>query len=285
MKRLFRWLFGRLTTIPKRSDEVSAAVTLSGPDWQLQTKISVPKGRTQLRQLMPAVQSFADSVVIDAGVKAAEQQGRKISCKKGCAACCRQLVPIPATEAYYIRDVVANLPESRRAQVYSRFAAARRRLDDSGLLDKLLHPEKFEWPDNASHSFGLEYFRLGIPCPFLEEEACSIYADRPLACRDYLVTSPAENCDWPAGATVQAVKMPLKVWKAIAHFDPVPPPGRFIRWVPLILVLEWAEAHPQEPPPRPGPELLQEFVNHLLKTGNALAESEALPSETLRASG
>ena len=37
---------------------------------------------------------------------------------------------------------------------------------------------------------GREYFQLGIPCPFLEEESCSIYHDRPITCREYLVTSP-----------------------------------------------------------------------------------------------
>ncbi len=33
-------------------------------------------------------------------------------------------------------------------------------------------------------------------------------------------------------------------------------------WVPLVLALEWAEAHP-EGPPRPGPGLLREFFEQL----------------------
>lgn len=247
-------------------------MTLSGPDWRLQTTTSVPKGPTRLRQLLPIAQSFADTVVVDAAVRAVEEQGRKISCEKGCGACCRQLVPIAETEARYVHDVVTNLPESRRAEIHSRFAAARRRLEDAGLLDKLRHPDQYQWPDADSHSFALEYFRLGIPCPFLEEESCSIYPHRPLACREYLVTSPAENCVWPTPGAVRVVDMPVKVWKAVAHFDKVPPPGRFIRWVPLILALEWAEAHPDEPSPRPGSELLRELIDNLLKTGKPLKE-------------
>ncbi len=41
------------------------------------------------------------------------------------------------------------------------------------------------------------YFHLGIACPFLEDESCSIHADRPISCREYLVTSPAVNCADP----------------------------------------------------------------------------------------
>ena len=42
-----------------------------------------------------------------------------------------------------------------------------------------------------------EYFKHGIACPFLEDESCSIHPDRPMACREYLVSSPAENCRAP----------------------------------------------------------------------------------------
>ena len=49
------------------------------------------------------------------------------------------------------------------------------------------------------------------------------------------------------------------------------PPGEHIveRWVPLILAPEWAEAHPDEPPPQPGPELLRELLGHLSGRGKA----------------
>ena len=52
------------------------------------------------------------------------------------------------------------------------------------------------------------YFALGIPCPFLEEESCSIHPDRPLVCREYLVTSPAELCAGPTQEGVTPVPVP-----------------------------------------------------------------------------
>jgi Fe-S-cluster containining protein len=258
----------------ERSDEsVTATVELSGRDWQLRTAMSVPRGPIRLRELLPLVQSFADGVA-GAAEKMAEAQGQEVSCKKGCGACCRQLVPMAEVEAGHIRDVVDRLPEPRRTEIRARFAAARRRLEEAGLLEKLLHPDG--WSRGEELSVGMTYFRQGIACPFLEGEACSIYRDRPLACREYLVTSPAEHCARPTAETVTRARMPLKVWTAVAGFDAVPPGARFIRWVPLILAPEWAEAHPEELPPRPGPDLLRHLFG--LITGKAPSPADREPS-------
>src|SRR5438132_5375828 len=238
----------------------SADVDLGLGDWRLQAKLSVPAGLTRLRLLLPMVQSLANAVVALAA-KEAEDKGQTISCKKGCAACCRQLVPISEAEARQIRDLVEELPEPRRAHVRARFAEARRRLEEAGVLEMLLHPDRA--PVASAKSLGIDYFRLGIPCPFLEDESCSIHPDRPIACREYLVTSPAENCARPTAETVQCVKLPVKIWTALARVEGVAPPGHAIAWVPLVVAPEWAAAHPAEPSPRPGPELVRALFEKL----------------------
>src|SRR5262249_8293966 len=178
----------------------------------------------------------------DPAVRVVEEQGPQISCKKGCGACCRQLVPLAPAEARHIRDLVNELPEPRRTEIRTRFAEARRQLEAAGLLEQLLHTD--QWADGERRSVGLKYFQQRIPCPFLEEESCSIYADRPIVCREYLVTSPPENCTRPAAGAIQGVELPFKMWTALARFDTVPPSARCVRWVPLILAPEWGEAHP-----------------------------------------
>ncbi len=245
---------------------MTATVALSSPDWELRTTMTVPAGPTPLIQLLPLAQSFADAVV-DSAAKVAEDQGQRITCKKGCGACCRQLVPLAEVEARHIGNLVNELPEPRRSEIRARFAEARRRLEEIGLLDRLLHPEG--WGDGEVGPLGLDYFRLGIPCPFLEDESCSIYRDRPIACREYIVTSPAEHCARPTADSVQRVPLPLKVWTALTRFDEVAPSRRITWWVPLILAPEWAETHPDETPPRPGPTLLRELFDHLTKNGKA----------------
>ena len=251
-------------------ETVAARVELAGPGWQLRTEISVPKGPTTVAELLPMTHSFTDAMVGAIG-KGIEEQGEKISCKKGCGACCRQLVPVAEVEARHIRDVVDALPEERRTEIEARFARARQTLASEGLLERLLRPEG--WDDGEGRVLGMRYFRAGIPCPFLEEESCSIYDDRPNACREYLVTSPAENCSRPTSGTVQVAKLPIKVWTALARFDRVPPAQRFIRWVPLITAPEWARAHPGEPSARPGPELVRELFEHLTESGHPRAQT------------
>ncbi len=240
---------------------VTASVALSGPGWHLRTKMSVPNGPMQLSDLLPLARSFADAVM-SAAISMVEDQGKRISCQKGCGVCCRQLVAIPEIEARHIGHLVNEFPDPLRARVRARFADARHRLDEAGLLEKLLHPD--QWNEGEGNSLGLTYFRLAIPCPFLEGDACSIYAVRPLACREYLVTSPAERCAEPTPETVERVEPPLKMWTALARLDKTAPAARFIRWVPLVMAPEWFEAHPQEPPPRPGPELLREWFDHMV---------------------
>src|SRR5262249_9772433 len=125
-------------------------------------------------------------------------------------------------------------------------------------------------------TIGLEYFRQAIACPFLEEESCSIYADRPITCREYLVTSPAEHCARPRADTVKQVPLPLKVWTALARMDEPGREARFIRWRPLILALEESESQHNEPPVRPGPEWLQELFEKLTQKKLSLPEMPAL---------
>jgi Fe-S-cluster containining protein len=110
---------------------------------------------------------------------------------------------------------------------------------------------------------GMTYFRLGISCPFLEKESCSIYSDRPILCREFLVTSPAENCSQPTPETVHRVRLPLQLMTTVARFMPELDPPRFVLPVPLILALDWADDNPDASPLRTGIEWLSEIVNRL----------------------
>src|SRR4029450_6909381 len=132
---------------------------------------------------------------------------------------------------------------------------------EAGLLELLREPD--QWTPEAYGELVGTYFQQGIPCPFLEEESCSIYEERPITCREYLVTSPAENCSGPPPENIRRVKMLIPVFNAVARWQ-VPPSEHFLeRWVPLILAPEWAEDHPDVSPGLPGLELLRELSGPL----------------------
>jgi hypothetical protein len=66
-------------------------------------------------------------------------------------------------------------------------------------------------PDSQFDELGHLYFEPAIACPFLEDESCSIHPDRPLACREYLVSSPASACAHPSPESIERVDLPLLV--------------------------------------------------------------------------
>jgi Fe-S-cluster containining protein len=241
------------------SRTITANVKLNVSGTPVEAKITIPVAPFPLLMLLPTFRSLAETI-IEQAVEDAKSEGLAISCRSGCGACCRQLVPISEVEARLIHDLVRDFPEPRRSRVLARFAEARRRLEEAGLLDMLLRPEAFS--DLQLRPIALDYFGLGVPCPFLEDESCSIYEERPIACREYLVTSPAEHCARPSLETVHCVKLATKVSRAVNRIGQ-DPARRFVRWVPLILAIEWAEGRPHDLPPRPGPEWLREFFEHL----------------------
>lgn len=226
--------------------KVRVGMKVWGDDVEME--MTLPAEPARLESLLPVFQRIADGFV-DLAVERAGAEGRTVSCRKGCGACCRQIVPISEVEARRIGRLVEELPEPRRQEIRARFARARERFAEAGLLTKLENREGLGEGEIAS--FGLAYFHLGVPCPFLEEESCSIHADRPISCREYLVTSPATNCADPKPGAIELVEMPAKVWTALARAGAADPPARFIPWVPLILAPDWASTHPDESEPRP----------------------------------
>jgi Fe-S-cluster containining protein len=236
---------------------ITASVTLSVGGKPLSGRYTVPSGRATARDLLPAARQMIGQLV-DMAVQEVEAAGETISCRKGCGACCRQLVPIAPAEARLMRELVESMPEPRRTEIRQRFAAAREKLAAAGMLDALLEPATYE---GSLRKLGLAYFGLGIACPFLEAESCSIHPDRPIACREYLVTSPAEICATPNPQGVRKVPVKGNVVRAVMELEGATT-GR-VNWVPLVVALEWAERHPQPAETRTGPEMLKEFFGSL----------------------
>jgi len=242
-------------------ESVTANVDLTVGGRFLPLKITVPKGPTAASEFLPILQKLTGAVV-DIAVDNVVREGHTISCRAGCGACCRQVVPVTQTEARQLARFVATLPEPRQTEIRKRFTEACDKLAAAGLLDELRQPA--DLAGEKLRPFGLAYFRAGVACPFLEDESCSIYRDRPLACREHLVTSPAENCAEPSQESVQIVPLPAQVAGAARTMDRRSLPDE-AGWLPLALALEWAEAHPDEPPSQPGTRWIEAFFKILTR--------------------
>jgi Fe-S-cluster containining protein len=214
-------------------------------------------------ELLPILQQFDNEVVALAEDESA-RTGKKISCCAGCGACCRQLVPVAAAEARRLAALVDSMEEPRRTTIRKRFADAVEAYDRAGLLDRMMAADRI--PDEATRGeFGLAVFRVGVPCPFLENESCGVYPDRPLACREFLVTSPAENCRNPGPDNIERVPLPAALSETFYRFS-AQGERQQARWMPLVLSLRYAEETAHEAlPKQPGGALVQKFLGQLAK--------------------
>ena len=238
------------------SGHLTANLRLAVGDMRIVHPVTVPKQAVAAAEIVPALQGIVNAVVASA------EAGKTISCRKGCGACCRQLVPISRTEGEALLALVEAMPKDRRRSLSERFAAANEALTKAGLRDRLLDPgQRTGWTDR---DLSTAYFALGIACPFLEEESCSVHADRPLVCREYLVTSPAALC---AGATqegVTPVPVPKTSLAARGLDEDRAEVDTSARWFPLALLLEWNKERPRRTPARrPGPEWIERFLKRM----------------------
>jgi len=183
------------------SVEVSFALRIG--EGTVKASLEVPAGKTTLTQLLPILQDFESDMIHRVTEEAAEA-GHPISCRAGCGACCRQMVPISIFEAEALGEWFHTLPQERQAELEARFHRGLTVLKEAGVLEKLMQQD---WgsDEKSFTQLAIDYFHAGVPCPFLENESCSIHPIRPLICREYLVISPAELCRDPALHQISAI--------------------------------------------------------------------------------
>lgn len=248
---------------------VTGNVRLNIKGYPMEMEMTVPALPVKPHRMLPVLQQMASSLV-EASAKAVESQGKSISCKAGCGACCRQPVPISEIEVYQIAELVESMPEPRRSIIRQRFA------------DGVAHFKKVGWFDKMNQQYEdgkrkesvqavreatdvvMEYFYEGIPCPFLEKESCSIHPDRPIACREYLVTSPAEHCAKPSAQTVRVVDLILKPSRTVRELGRT---GRMKEYglLTLIRAVELAELVPENFEEKTGEGWMADFFTNLTK--------------------
>lgn len=231
----------------------------------VEMQMTVPAKPVKPHRMLPIFHKMTNAFV-DQSVAAVESGGETISCKAGCGACCRQPVPVSEGEIYQLAELVDSMPEPRRAEIKARFAIGTARLEKIGWFDQIQ-----QRVDNASTEprdvaakkladLALQYFYEGVACPFLENESCSIHQSRPLACREYLVTSPAVNCSTPTAESVKVIDVSLK---ASRYFRHVTATGNLddIGFLPLIRALDIAENYPERFAEKTGREWMSDFFN------------------------
>lgn len=218
-------------------------IALNTPAGQVTSAVDVPTGYVPVRAIVPLMRRLGEEAQALEVARSLES-GKALSCHKGCAACCRMLVPLSVPEVFALRDWVRSRPADQHAHITRRFSESKARLLAQGVWQQLtaLCDAPLAAEDEALDGVNRSYYALRLPCPFLEEEICTIYDERPAACRELLVTSPSQHCDDLTENPIDPVSVPIQVstvlglvWQELTK-DPT-------RLIPLPLALEWAERH------------------------------------------
>jgi len=225
----------------------TATLRLKVGDLSIARSITVPNAPVAAAAVLPALQDLVNEVV------SASEAGRAVSCRQGCGACCRQLVPISRTEGEALLALVEAMPRARRKAVRMRFAETEAAIVTAGLDNRA---------GRSDREMSVAYFALRLPCPFLEEESCSIHPDRPLVCREYLVTSPPELCAGPTQEGVTPVPVPKLSLAARRLQDEED------AWFPLAMLMAWGRKRSGGGKRRPGTEWIQRFLQQLPQPRN-----------------
>ncbi len=243
-------------------------VTLAGRPLEMQ--MTVPVDPVKPHRMLPVFQQMTNSFV-GISVEAAEKDGRKVSCAAGCGACCRQPVPLSELEVYHLAEVVNEMPEPRRSEVRDRFARGNAHFASIGWYEKVQDCRKLaedgrtEEAARTLEGLVLDYFSDGIACPFLEDELCSIHEVRPLACREYLVSSPPANCSQPNATSVNRIPIALYPSKTLINVGTT---GAFahLGLLPMIRALDLADKTPEHFVEKTGERWVADFFGMMAKT-------------------
>lgn len=235
---------------------------------ELEVDLPIAGGKGSLAGLMPPAKRLS-AAAMGHSEQLWRARGRKVTCKPGCSACCYQLIPVSIPEIVALASALSKLPPAKQTTIKKRFASTLARLEAAGLIQ-----EKGEGARTAMFSreggdasakwedVNKAYYKLDLACPFLENDRCAVYDDRPFVCREYMVVSDPALCE-ELEPSVVPLPRPTYMTRALAdaaeqlegHHPPV---------IPLPLMLEWLEVHKAElSSDHPSEEALELFLSSI----------------------
>src|SRR4051812_12922310 len=132
---------------PQNSETRIVPLVIDLHEAELEAELEIPTGPMRLAELAERVLDLS-SAVADMLGESAEKNGHKVSCRKGCAACCRALIALSPAEAFLLADLVDTMPEPAQTRVRERFARAEALMKQRGFVERLDRLESVDRSDD-----------------------------------------------------------------------------------------------------------------------------------------
>ena len=173
--------------------------------------VGYEEGPARLADTVPAARAICDTLCAAVAEHLAAE-GRPVSCRKGCSACCGYLVSVSAPEIYALQQMMTQLPAGECRRLLENCITTATQILDKDLLHK-----HHIGNDAQSADISAWYQELNVKCPFLAGQICRIYDQRPLACREFMVTSAPADCRTDTADEPEVVNLPFSVLEALAR--------------------------------------------------------------------
>ena len=181
-------------------------------------RIDVGQGQARLADIVPLARTICTKIT-DVVVESIRSDGGRIPCRKGCATCCAlYLVPLSVPEALRLNEEISAAPPHQRESMLKACLLAARRILSQNPPESFI-PQATEASKLGPVDLNLVsswYTSLKLSCPFLYNRVCTIYEQRPLACREHFVKGSAGACRGERG-TAEVVEIPVQIPNVLAQ--------------------------------------------------------------------
>ena len=213
-----------------------------------------------LADIVPMSRSLS-SKLIQIVLEKFDSDGTVVPCRKGCGVCCNYLVYLSIPEAFRMVEEVMPLEQREDVIKSCRQLAERFR-------EKLNEPANADTVNESQKAkISRCYYSVKQSCPFLCNNLCTIYEQRPIICREHIVVGSVSQClgDGSHEAMDANVKVPISIAEVLGQLTIELEHGNR-EAVVLPCVFDWYQRDVERSKRTwPAPMMVERFINIFLR--------------------
>lgn len=188
----------------------SAEIRIFGTPVQID--IDVTDRRARLVDIIPLARQICNRLM-SVCEAATASKGETICCKKGCDACCdRFVVGMSEPEAFCLIEDIKRQDESIRNRILGILMEMGKLSEHTGLTKIFASMEPTTTLRQRLEMLSSWWTEVHCCCPMLQNHQCSLYAYRPMVCREFLAVGDCNLCSsWKQ----QNVEIPVPMYDVL----------------------------------------------------------------------
>lgn len=198
---------------PSSEETISFELNIAGK--MVPFHINVANDKATLADIVPLARKLSTKMAI-AFLADLRKNGLSVPCRKGCCACCSSLIPMSVPEVFRMREELLAMPND----VSNRILGACIHTAET-ILNKTRRTSYLEGFSKSGKprisQINKWYGKLKLACPLLSGDLCTLYEQRPLACREHIVTGSSDSCQKDRKCRPNVTPMPVSVLETLGQ--------------------------------------------------------------------